>query len=361
MGVNYNRNVECYYKSARELFLPIQDVSEIEGFVIRLGKKTYHFRGGHTPWNNYCSVMLAENKYCTNKLLQQAGVPVPKATAIHIDDFKQGKLRNIIADLTFPLVIKPTSGAFGEDVLCNIPDYEELHRLTGKVFAGKKHNFISIEEFHGRLKSFRILVFNNRIIGVLERYPARVTGDGQHTIIELVALANRQRKQISDTLGPIVIDEECHIRLRELNITPQYIPKQDECIVLCYTCNASRGGSYEAISNKMCRENRRLFIKTAAVMNLTLAGIDVECEDLGVPVEQSNGVIIEVNGTPSVRIHESPMHGKPARVSKPIVRALLYRHPIYYLYVLYTNKRTAFYIRSVILLPILAAIYRLLI
>ncbi|MCK1850958.1 hypothetical protein MXD98_16680, partial [Legionella pneumophila] len=41
-----------------------------------------------------------------------------------------------------------------------------------------------------------------------------------------------------------------------------------------------------------------------------LVGIDVECSDIiNVPIEQSKGVILEVNHKPSIRIHEFPMKG----------------------------------------------------
>ena len=351
----FNKNAGHYYASSKKLFLPVEIIDSIEGFFFRLGKKNYFFRGFETPLNNSCSENLARNKYCANKLLESAGIPVPKAAAIHIDEFKQGLLEHIIADLSFPMVVKPLMGSQGCDVVCNIPDMEQLMDHMNRLLPANE--ILLIEEFHGNLNSFRILVLHQRIIGVIQRYSAYVVGDGRHSITELVASANIKREQLNNELAPIVLDEECHIRLKELGLTPEYIPSPDERVQLCYTCNASRGGTYEALSTKLCEKNRQLFIHICTVLNLNIAGIDVECADLNRPITRSNGVIIEVNSSPSVRIHETPQSGKPIRVTQKVIRSIIYRHPLSYLNVLYKNKKTGPYIRSFMAIPCLGALY----
>ncbi|KTD45557.1 UDP-N-acetylmuramyl tripeptide synthase [Legionella rubrilucens] len=358
--LNYNKNTLAYYQSAKELLLPAELVEDIEGVAIHLGKRTYYFRGGETPFNSSCSANIASNKYCANKILERAGIPVPKATAIHVDDFYNGLLEQVIADLKFPLVVKPSKeGRLGRDVVCNIQNIEQLKAFMDDIFPA--YDFLSIEEFHGNLNSYRVLMFRQRILGVVRRYAAHVIGDGQHTIRELVELANADRARLSDTLKPIQIDGECLIRLEELGLTINDIPQLNERVDLCYTCNATRGGTYETIKTRVCRENRRLLKKAVATLNLAVVGLDIECVDLTIPIEESGGVIIEANPAPSVRIHETPQKGKARQVTKIITRSLIYRHPLSYLHVLYKHNRTAFYVRSLILLPILYFLYRQLI
>jgi len=358
MEFPFNKNAGYYYKSSKELFLPVEILNHIEGFLFKLGRHKYIFRNLETSLNNGCSQTLAHNKYCTNKLLEHAGVPVPKATWIDNDKFKQGQLETIIADLTFPLVAKPNYGTMGLDVICNIPDIEQLKTQLRQLFT--KTDWMSIEEFHGGLNSYRILVLNQQIIGVIQRYAAHVVGDGEHTLTELISLANSTRKQANNELAPIVIDDECRFRLKELGMTPHSIPEKNERVVLCYTCNASRGGSYEAIPIDMCKQNKNLFLKVTSILNLNIAGIDVECVDLHTPIENGRGVIIEVNPNPSVRIHEAPQYGKPNPVTKKIIRSIIVRHPLSYLYVLYKNKRTAMYVRILMTMPFLIGFYILL-
>lgn len=331
-------------------------MNEINGFELKMGTRYYHFYGSENPFNNNSSSGIAANKYCTNKLLEKAGIPVPMAVAINRTQFQHNKTVSLITHLRFPLVVKPLlDGSKGKDVLCNIQTMEQLNRVLTDYFS--IYHQLLIEEFHGNLKSFRVLVFKRQVIGVILRHPAKVIGDGTHTIKELVEQTNEARKKINDFLGPIMIDDECKIRLNELGITEQYIPSFGEKVVLCYTSNATRGGTYESLQTKICKKNRKLMIRAASLLNLELTGIDVECADLNKPLMPNNGVIIEVNHRPSVRIHELPLTGSPHLVTRKIMRFFIFRHPLAYLHSLYSNKPTAFYIRSLLFLGLFGVMY----
>lgn len=355
-GAAIERNAQQYFESAKDLFLSVKPITEIDGFILKLGKNNYHFCKNETPFNNSCSANIAVDKYCTSKLLEKAGIPVPKAISLNRTEFQQNLHKDKIAQLNFPLVIKPIDGSLGIDVLCNIQTLNELEIHLTKYFSS--YPCLLIEEFHGKLNSYRVLVFNKRIIGIVQRYPATVTGDRVHTIKELIKLENLNRKKINEALGDITIDDETRIKLQELSITENYIPAFGEQVVLCYTSNATRGGSYATLNKKMCRQNRKLLLDVAEVLNLQLVGIDVECSDIiNSPIEQSNGVILEVNHKPSIRIHEFPMKGTPQRVTKKIMRSFIMHHPLAYLYSIYHNQHTAFYVRSFILITIMGLFY----
>ena len=333
-------------------------MEEINGFELKLGRHYYLFREYETPFNNISSASIAADKYCTSKLLERADIPVPQSVYLHIDDFKQNRTTELIVHLKFPLVIKPLNGAQGKDVLCNIQNMEQLLTFLPQYFSLYEH--LLIEEFHGKLKSYRVLVFNRKVIGVVLRHPASVIGDGQHNIQELIHLTNIERKKINDFLGPIIAGDECRIKLKELGIGVDHIPARGERIVLGYTSNATRGGTYESLGKKISKENRKLMVHVASVLNLNLAGIDVECADINSPIAQSNGVIIEVNERPSVRIHELPISGTPHLVTREIMRSFIFRHPFSYLWSLYLDKSTSIYIRIVLLTGLASLAYYLL-
>jgi len=350
-----NKNAQYYYKNALKLLLPVEEVPEIDGFKLILGKTNYYFCHSGTPLNNSGSIYVARNKYCMNKILEKAGLPVPKAVFVNFTEFQAGKLEEKIASLSFPLVAKPQAGKLGQDVLCNIQNIQQLTNYMIKNFS--YYDSVAIEEFHGNLNSYRVLILNNRVLGVIQRYPAHVIGDGKHNLQELIELTNIQRRQISDTLGPIVVDEECHIRLNELGISLSYVPKNGEWVTLIYTSNATRGGTYKSLGKQICKENRQLLIRAATELQLKLVGFDVQCADIQLPIEKPRDVIIEANDAPSVRIHESPMEGSPVYMSKKILRQLIYRHPFAYFHVLYKNQQSAFYVRSILFAACLGLMY----
>lgn len=340
------------------MHLPVKPLNEIAEFVIKLGKHCYYFCSNETPFNDSSSAKITNNKYCTNSLLNMAGIPVPKAVLIHKSEFQEGSYEQKTAALKFPLVIKPLDSSYGLDVLCNIQTPEELNFFLTRHFTS--YQYAQIEEFHGKLKSYRILVFNRKILGIVLRNPASIIGDGQHNIKELIELTNIERNKINVHLGPILIDDECQIKLKEQGINSDYIPSAGEHVVLAYTSNSTRGGAHESLRNRICKENRKLMIRATEVLNLNLAGIDVECADINRPLTESNGVIIEVNHRPNIRIHELPLNGKPNLVTKKIMRSFIYRHPFAYLYSLYSNKPTALYIKAIFILCIMGVIYSLL-
>lgn len=330
MTAEINKNCILYYKSALELGLPCKINKDFCGFTINLANKTYIFRSTDTPFNNAGSINVARNKYCANKILAAAGIPVPKTIGISkrefiLDDYP-------LDDLKFPLVAKPTlDSALGKDVLCNIKDKKTLFSYLDKNL--KKYPYISIEEFHNYPKAYRVLVFRNKVIGVIERTPAHVIGDGIHTIAELISITNNTRKKLKNkvSLGMIKLDKESYIILEELGLSCNYIPRKDEHIKLCYSCNSSRGGTITSLGKKICRENAALAIKAAKALDLDLVGFDVICDDINVAITKSHGIFVEANYNPDVTIHEKPMIGKSTRVSKIIIRKLMARHPFAYL------------------------------
>lgn len=348
-------NALLYYTSARALKLPAQTIPQIEGFNLKLGNFRYYFQSGETPFNSGSSIGIASNKFSMNKILEANGIPVPNARSYSKKIFESEPIESLIHEMKFPLVVKPTSGTVdGKDVLCNIQTIDQLKNYLRKCY--QHHPYLTIEEFHAGLTSYRVLVFFNKIIGITQRIPASITGDGTHNIRELIELENEKRVilNITTDLGPIIIDEECNIRLKELNITTESIPANHEIIMLCYTSNSGRGGSELSLKNNACKENARLFSKAAKALGLNLVGFDVQCENLLIPIEKSNGVIIEANHNPDICMHEKPMSGPPNPVSKRMLVKLILKHPIDYLIALYQNKTSSLYLKSSIVLIIFA-------
>lgn len=346
-----NENAECYFYSALDLGLPVEPDPVTDGFSITLGKAKYFFYGLIHGVNSYASVMIARDKLISNQLLEKAGIPVPKSRLVDTDDFFEGKLPDVIRELKYPLVIKPRSSQFGNDVVCNIKTYEQLYDEILKKL--NVYSELVIQEFHGNLTSYRVLVANNKVIGIILRHPAHVIGDGEHNLKELIDLTNIQRKQLSDTFGPITVDTECQIRLDEIGINLDFVPKKNDRIELGYASNATRGGTYVSLKNKISKENKKIVIEAAKVLGLSIVGFDVQCQDIQLPFEKTGGVIIESNSNPSVRIHERPVEGESNRVTKTILKILIRKHPWSYLKALYHNPKTSLFVKIPLVLAIL--------
>ena len=324
-----NINAKLYLNSAHELGLPVKVMKEIDGFQLKMGKAIYFFRGGFTPFNNGATNNVTDNKFCANKILELAGLPVAKAIGITREEFESNSWS--MENLKFPVVIKPTWGtSCGKDVLCNIKDIETLkYHLQNKF---KEYPCLSVEEFHANLTAYRVLVFYGKVIGVVKRVSAQIRGDGTHNILDLIQIENNKREQFKGTVtfGNLKIDEESKIILDELKLTPHDIPSEGQIIKLCYVCNSTRGGTMVSLGRQICRKNAALMCKAAKALNLNIVGFDLVCDHIDIPIEESKGIIVEANYHPDITIHENPMNGEINRVSKIIMRKLICQHPFAY-------------------------------
>jgi len=91
-------------------------------------------------------------------------------------------------------------------------------------------------------------------------------------------------------------------------------------------------------------------------LNLKIMGIDIQCEDIMKPITASTGVIIEVNRNPSIRIHHEPLKGEPIAVGSMVMRRLIYRHPISYIYSLSNDTRINVIIRAILVVLLVTVV-----
>ncbi|MCX7120397.1 MAG: UDP-N-acetylmuramyl peptide synthase [Gammaproteobacteria bacterium] len=341
---------QLYYNSALALKLPCVAEKIFRGFYVHLAGRRYFINGARTPFNFCNAESIAANKYYANKLLEQGGIPVPKATFVNREMFELDDWdRNAIQ---YPVVAKPTSNtAMGEYVFCNIKNQHVLENYLKKIFSETAAFAVSVEAFKPNLKSYRILVFQNKVIGVVERIPAYVVGDGVHTLQALIDLTNSERKFFEKKmpLGPIKIEEEQLVRLAEQGVTLDDIPLKNQRIDICYKCNSSCGGTMGGVDGEICSENTALAIKAAKILELGLVGFDVLCQDIGKPILSTAGYFIEANTAPDVSIHENALFGNKNCVTRKILFGLIKRHPISYFFHRVNNiSRLSFYVKLIL-------------
>ncbi|MGE3318260.1 MAG: UDP-N-acetylmuramyl peptide synthase [Candidatus Berkiella sp.] len=348
-----NKLTRLYFEACKELHLNPVEIAEIHGFQFTLGKKSYFFRKGATPFNNISAASIAMNKYSTNLLLNSHHIPVPKAFGITRSEYQQGLLD--ISHLQFPLVIKPCwDSSSGKGVICNIPTLANLKQLLKHSFQKKKA--ICIEEFQVNLRSYRVLVFNGEVIGLLERIPAHVVGDGHHTISQLIEIENVRRRILNKKLpyGPLKMNEETDYIFKERGINANYVPHLDEKISILYVCNSGAGGTTVGLSLKnICCENKQIAVRAAKILDLHLVGLDFLCEDISKPITQTRGFVIEANAAPDISIHENTPYGEVAQVSSIIMKKFIYQNLFSYCVQRCHGKYALIIIKTLVVLAII--------
>jgi cyanophycin synthetase len=172
---------------------------------------------------------------------------------------------------------------------------------------------------------YRVLVIGGRMVAVAERVPAHVVGDGEHTVSELVELANADpRRGIGHekVLTRIAVNEKAQELVRSQGFGMDDVPPEGSQVLLASTANMSTGGISIDRTWEAHEDNIEIAEEAARVVGLDVAGIDFLAPDISLPVRETGGAIVEVNAAPGFRMHTNPTEGEAQYVAKPVIDSL---------------------------------------
>jgi cyanophycin synthetase len=282
------------------------------------GKMQRRVEASLSDMTSVLAVDIAGDKDTTKRLLTAARVPVPLGEMVASVE----NLRETISLVGFPLVVKPLDGNHGKGATIGVRTELEaeaaFHRA--KQFSQK----VIVEKMIPG-SDFRALVVNYKFVAAALRTPASITGDGHHTIRQLVNQVNsdpKRGKKHNNVLTEISIDDVCLELLTKNDYTLDSVPARAEIVFLKPTANLSTGGTAEDVTDKVHPQNRILFERIARTVGLDICGIDIMAPDLATPIRENGGAVIEVNAAPGLRMHLEPTIGEPRNVAAPIVDML---------------------------------------
>lgn len=261
---------------------------------------------------------IASDKNLSKKLLESMGIPVPKGYKI----YEEADVQDAVDSIGFPVAVKPLDSNHGKGISANINSLEDAVKA---FHSAQKYSRSVIIEKSLSGNDFRALVINNKLIAVAERTPASVTGDGKHSISELIETVNKDPRRgygHEKILTQIKIDNMT-LRMLELKgLNPDTILKKGEICFLKSTANISTGGTAIDRTDEVHPDNIFLFERIAKIIGLDIAGIDVVAPDITTSIIENGGGIVEVNAAPGFRMHLAPSEGLARNVAEPVVNML---------------------------------------
>ena len=99
------------------------------------------------------------------------------------------------------------------------------------------------------------------------------------------------------------------------------LPVGEVCFLRA-TANLSTGGIAIDRTDEIHPDNVWLAERVAGIIGLDIAGIDVITTDITKPLREADGVIVEVNAAPGLRMHVAPSQGVGRNVAAPILDML---------------------------------------
>ena len=172
---------------------------------------------------------------------------------------------------------------------------------------------------------YRILIVNGALVAAAKRTPACVTGDGCHTIRELITLVNldtRRGEGHSAVLTKIPINDKVQRCLAEQGWTFESRPGYGVVCFLCTVANLSQGGTAEDVTEQVHPSIIAHCVNAASQCDLDICGVDIICTDIGLPLEAQQGAVIELNSGPGLRMHLAPSKGQPRDPCQAIMTGL---------------------------------------
>lgn len=299
--------------AARALGVPA--IRLTDGNLVQLG----HGRSQRRIWTaetdrtSAVAGAIAQDKQLTRRLLESVGVPVPAGREVKDPAGAWASAQ----DLGLPVVVKPSDGNHGRGVSIALSERDAIEAAF--AYAACEGAAVVVERFVPGMQ-YRVLVVGDRAIAAACGQPDEVVGDGESTIRQLVDRANLDIQRAEDSarlLSTLVLDGISLQLLQRQGLDASSIPEKGRTVVLHHN-----GDLTVDVTSRMHREVAARCALAAKTVGLDIAGIDLIAKDIGQPLESQGGAVIEVNASPALVMHLSPLAGEPRPVAEAIVDTL---------------------------------------
>ena len=284
------------------------------------GKFQQRIRATMTSRTSGIAVDVASDKNLTNRLLDSAGLPVPRSEVVDTAEAAVAAARK----LGFPCVVKPLDGNHGRGVHLDLRSEEAVQSAFAGALRESRSGDVVVETYVAG-NDYRCLVIGGKVAAIAQRVPASVVADGEHTVRQLVDIANLDpRRGIGHekVLTRITVDEAAEEIVRAQGFELDDMPPPNTRVKLALTGNMSTGGTSIDRTIEAHPDNVEIAETAAQVVGLDVAGIDFICPDIATPVRETGGAIVEVNAAPGFRMHTHPTEGEPQYVARPVLDLL---------------------------------------
>jgi D-alanine-D-alanine ligase-like ATP-grasp enzyme len=288
-----------------EFGLGFRDLDGGTGLIFSVASRDQllHFGAGRISWypqNNATASTLASDKYFASKILREASVPALGGEYFFLHDRHRAhrpaghERSDAIAcfkALGASAFVKPLTGSRG-DFAQAIHGEAALIRYLDEVT--KYYDSILIQPIVEGIE-YRVFLLDDDALYCARKYPPFVSGDGVHTVRELLAVHNDALR--ARGLSPAPVGEN--------DPSLDTVPARDERREIPGRMNLSAGGTM-VLASAPSEKVITLARQAARALGLRVAAVDMFVDIGGDPNWME---IIEVNSNPSIRLLEDSNRG----------------------------------------------------
>jgi cyanophycin synthetase len=237
------------------------------------------------------------------------GLPVAKGGVAFTT---KGALK-IFNNIDKPVITKPNLGSRSRHTTIHINTPEDL--IMGFKKAKKLSPLVVIEEeLSGAL--FRGTLVGGKLVGVVRRDQPAITGDGVHTVQELLDEENKRAERGGPIFHKIIIDKEANMELKRQNVKLSDVVEKNKVVTFSQKTSRGCGGTTTEVTDITHIENVKMLEHVAKFLDDPLIGVDFIMPDITKSwKDQPHSGIIECNSLPFIDLHHYPLFGKPNNVA----------------------------------------------
>jgi cyanophycin synthetase len=305
-------------RAAESRGIPTRRLTDGSLVMLGYGSRQRRIWAAETDRTSAIAESIAQDKELTKSLLRAVGVPVPEGRPVESAE----EAWTAAQEIGVPVVVKPRKGNQGRGVSVRLTTREAV--MAAYNIAVAQDGEVMVErQVEGC--DFRLLVIGGRLIAAARRQPPSVTGDGKHSITELVDIENLNPLRGEDhatSLSKLRLDAIGREMLTEQGLTIDTVPAEGQVVVLRRNANLSTGGSAVDVTDEVHPLVAERAIDAAAMVGLDVAGIDVITSRIDQPLDVTRGAIVEVNAAPGLRMHIEPSEGTPRPVGEAMINSI---------------------------------------
>lgn len=249
-----------------------------------------------------------DDKERLKRFLHERGIPVSRAERARTLEAGYA----IFEKFQKPVVVKPRFGSRARHTTTNIHAREDF--AAAFALAQQLCRDVLVEEHLDGAIS-RATVVDGVMRGFLQMYQARLTGDGVHTILQLLEEKNATRP---DRVAAIALDAEHIAYLKRSGYTPESIIPSGVRIDLSRRTGRFEGGRTHEMPERVHPALRAYVEKAAHELRTPIVGFDLIIADAEADPDSQEWGILEANSLPYIDLHHAPLEGKPSNIAGAI-------------------------------------------
>ncbi len=263
-------------------------------FRLSYGGRSIRCRESLSELTSAVAMSICDDKAVTRRVVERAGVKVPAQTEAAPED--EGTLAQFV-DAHGSVVVKPARGEQGRGVAVGLT---EMDGVRNAIEAARTVSDRVIVEECVSGHDLRLIVIDYRLVAAAVRRPARVVGDGQATIAELIERQSRRRAAATGGESRIPLDDETKRCISEAGFGFEDVLPESQEVAVRKTANLHTGGTIHDVTEHVHPRLVDAAVRAARAIDIPVVGIDFVVSS---PM-QPDYAFIEANERPGLANHE---------------------------------------------------------